>query len=415
MLTRPALLHVDRAIDKLLALAQPVREAETTPLADAVGRVTAHRISASCDLPPFDAAAMDGYAVRAAGHDNNRQKRFRVIGESLAGHPSSLAVAEATAVRVFTGAVLPQGADAVFLQEDAVVRHGQVSTATPVRPGDHVRTRGHDVAAGKLLCSSGTRLSPYQATRLAACGIDVVSVKRRARVAVASTGDELANPGEPLRAGEIFDSNRFALTALLRAKQTEIMDLGCLPDDRKAIRTALERASRQVDLIVTSGGVSVGNADFVKDVLEEIGTVEFWRVALKPGKPLAVGRIGDALVMGLPGNPVSAIITYLLFVAPAVDKLSGAEPGRPLTLPARINHPLRHVSGRREYMRGVLRTRSNEITVSTTGDQSSNRLATLAAANCLVVIDENTGNVAAGDLVTAIPLGAEADHIVSDR
>ena len=274
------LLDVDQAIAKLLALATPVAEAETVALGEAVGRVAAEPILAPCDLPPFDCSAMDGYAVCAAGRNNTRPKRFRVVGESLAGHPANCAVAADTAVRIFTGATVPEGADAVFLQEDATERRGAVTTAAPVRLGQHIRRRGHDIARGDVLCGAETRISAYHAAWLAACGIGSVLAKRRVRVAVASTGDELAPPGATLGPGQIYECNRFAVATLLRQKAVHVLDLECLPDDPVAIGDALADAAERADLIVTSGGVSVGDADFVTRVLAERGEVAFWRIAL---------------------------------------------------------------------------------------------------------------------------------------
>lgn len=409
------LLDVDAAVGRLRALLRPLAEreqasSEQVKLADACGRIVAEAIFAPVDLPPFDASAMDGYAVASAGLDHTADKNWQVIDESLAGHPARKAVSSTSAIRIFTGAVMPDGADAVVLQEDVVRRGDQVASAEPIRPAQHVRHRGHDVRSGGLLCATGRKLSVYDLSWLAACGIDLVRVRRQVRVAVFSTGDELADRGTPLEAGQIYDSNRFAVSTLLREKAATSIDLGCLPDDPSAIRNALLEAARVADLIVTSGGVSVGDADFVKDVVAEIGSIDFWRIALKPGKPLAVGRVGDAVFFGLPGNPVSTIVTYLLFVAPAVDLLAGAVVQSPFVLRAQIGHGVRHAVGRREYMRGLAVATKRGLAVTITGDQGSNRLATFANANCLVVIDENVGSLDAGDDVGVILLSGEAGH-----
>lgn len=402
------LMDVDVAVARLGELAQPVEETETVELADGVGRVLAEDVAAPVDLPPFDASAMDGYAVCSAGLGNG-PKRWRVVDESLAGHRAKQAVSAGTAIRIFTGAVLPEGADAVVLQED-VARDGEFAVSQEaVESGQNVRRRGHDVRRGSTLVRSGKRLAAYDLTWLAACGIERVRVRRCIRVAVFSTGDELVERGRPLRPGQIYDSNRFALAALLREKVATVTDFGVVPDNLPSIRETL-LAAADSDIVVTSGGVSVGDADYVKAAVEDVGSIDFWKIALKPGKPLAVGRIGNALFFGLPGNPVSTIITYLLFVAPAVDRLSGVLPLPLLQVPATLAHPVRHSRGRREYMRGTLRADAGCLRVATTGDQGSNRLATLAHANCLIVIDEASGDLSAGDGVQVIPLSAEASH-----
>ena len=409
------LLNVDVAIRRLHGLVRAVGEREEVDLADARGRIVAETVLAPVDLPPFDASAMDGYAVDGTGLGGGDRKTWRVVDASLAGHPAKKAVSTGTAIRVFTGAVMPQGANAVVLQEDVTGDSRTVSSQAPIRPRQHVRHRGHDVRRGEPLCASGTRLTAYRLSWLAACGIARIVVNRKVRVAVFSTGDELAEPGGPLGDGQIYDSNRFSVSMLLREKAANVIDFGRLPDDRGAIRRALHEASEAADVVVTSGGVSVGDADYVKDVVAEVGHVDFWRIALKPGKPLAVGRIRDALFFGLPGNPVSTIVTYLLFVAPAVDALGGTVPEPPLTLRARMAEGVRHALGRREYMRGTVRSTDDGLIVSITGDQGSNRLATFADANALVVIDENVGDLDAGDWVDVLLLTVDAGHPVPER
>ena len=380
---------------------------------DAIGRIAAESVAAPVDLPPFDASAMDGYAVDATGLNHRIEKRFDVIDESLAGRPAASGLsARRDAIRVFTGAAMPDGANAVVLQEDAVRRGATLITGAPIRRDQHVRHRGHDVQQGAELCCYGTRLSPFHLSWFAACGIEEVRVSRRIRVGVFSTGDELAERGTPLKAGQIYDSNRFALTSLLREKAVETFDLGCIPDDPDRIANSLDDASRNTDLLVTSGGVSVGDADYVKEAVDRIGRIEFWKIALKPGKPLAIGRVRNALFFGLPGNPVSAIVTYLLFVAPTIDRLGGHEPTPPLTLSATVNGRVRHSAGRREYLRGTLRSSDGQLVVTPTGDQGSNRLATFAEANCLVVVNEDKGDVEDGDPVDVILLPDEGAHLM---
>ena len=405
------MLNVDLAFRNLASQVRPVTEFEDVALSEATGRVAATDVAAPIDLPPFDASAMDGYAVRAAGLDCAGAKSFEVIDRSLAGKPATRALSRPqTAIRVFTGAVMPDGADAVVLQEDVTTAGTVAQTTVPVHTGQNVRHRGQDVRRGDALCPAGTRLTPYRVAWLAACGIERVRVARRIRVAVLSTGDELAEAGKPLKPGEIYDSNRLAILALMREKAVQAIDMGCLEDNPDIIREALLAASEHADVIVTSGGVSVGVADFVKSVVDEIGVIDFYKIALKPGKPLAVGAVGNALFFGLPGNPVSAIITYLLFVAPAIDLMGGQHVAPPLMLPAVIEGTIKHSRGRREYVRGTVMTRGNRVVAKATGDQGSNRLASFADANCLIIINEDVGNLPDGDTAPVILLPGEAAH-----
>ena len=405
-----ALLDVDQAWRQVVALAQPIADSEVVACAEAVGRVAAADVEAPIALPSFDASAMDGYAVAAGPPSADGAYRWRVVGRSAAGHPADRGVGEGEAIRIFTGAVLPAGADAVVLQEDVARAGDVIESRQPVRPEQHVRRRGNDVHKGGKLCAAGTSLTAYHLSWLAACGISRVSVTRRVRVAVLSTGDELAEVGERLAPGQVVDANRFALRLLLKEKPIQLRDLGRVPDQADAIRAALAEAAPDADLIVASGGVSVGEADFVRQALEASGSLDFWRIALKPGKPLAVGRIGDALFFGLPGNPVSTIVTYLLFVAPAIDALAGAPPKPPLAVPATLRSPVRHSPGRREYLRGVARLEAGGLAVAVDGDQGSNRLGTLAAANCLVIAGEERGDLAVGDSVQVLLLGGDRSH-----
>ena len=403
------MLNVDDALRKLGDLTSPVLDTEVIPLTESKGRVVASAIDAPMDLPPFDASAMDGYALHA--NDLNQDGELAVVGESRAGHVCQDPVAPGTAIRIFTGAPIPRGTSAVVIQED-VERHGdQIRFRASLEIGENIRSRGHDIAKTQLLAKGGDRLDAYKISWLAACGVTNVTAVRRIRVALFSTGDELIDPGTPLGPGQIYDANRTALRELVSERPVEVLDLGALPDNPQAINRALETAVETADVVVTSGGVSVGDADYVKDVVAQAGSLDFWKIALKPGKPLAVGRVGKALFFGLPGNPVSTIITYLLFVAPTIDRLCGMPDSTPYRLPAILQGTIEHHRGRREYVRGIFGTNGDRVTVSPTGDQSSNRLATFANANCLIVVPEQTDDIKAGSIVDIVLLPTDRSHI----
>ena len=403
------MLNVDDALRKLGDLTTPVLDTEVIPLIGSKGRVVASTIDAPMDLPPFDTSAMDGYAVHES--DLNQDRELAVIGESRAGHVYQNAAAPGTAIRIFTGAPIPRGTSAVVIQEDVERNGDQIRFRASLEIGENIRRRGHDIAKTQLLAKAGDRLDAYKISWLAACGVTNLTAVRRIRVALFSTGDELIDPGTPLGPGQIYDANRTALRELLSERPVEVLDLGALPDDPHAINRALETAAKAADVVVTSGGVSVGDADYVKDIVAQAGSLDFWKIALKPGKPLAVGRVGKALFFGLPGNPVSTIITYLLFVAPTIDRLCGMSDNTPYRLPAILQETIEHHQGRREYVRGVFRTNDDRVTVSPTGDQSSNRLATFANANCLIVVPEQTDDIKAGSVVDIVLLPTDRSHI----
>ena len=403
------MLNVDDALRKLGDLTSPVLDTEVIPLTESKGRVVASAIDAPMDLPPFDASAMDGYALHA--NDLNQDRELAVVGESRAGHVYQDPLAPGTTIRIFTGAPIPRGTSAVVIQEDVERNGDQISFRASLEIGENIRSRGHDIAKTQLLAKAGDRLDAYKISWLAACGVTNVTAVRRIRVALFSTGDELIDPGTPLGPGQIYDANRTALRELVSERPVEVLDLGALPDDPQAINRALETAAEAADVVVTSGGVSVGDADYVRDVVAQAGSLDFWKIALKPGKPLAVGRVGKALFFGLPGNPVSTIITYLLFVAPTIDRLCGMPDSTPYRLPAILQETIEHHQGRREYVRGVFDMNDDRVTVSPTGDQSSNRLATFANANCLIVVPEQTDDIKAGSIVDIVLLPTDRSHI----
>lgn len=381
-------------------------DAETLPCDRAIGRVVAAEVTAPISLPPFRASAMDGYALRSADTARINPRRLRVVGASSAGHPFPGEIPADACIRIFTGAAVPDGLDAVVLQEDCTREGDVVSIGVAVQPGDNIRPIGHDVLQNTPLFGPGTCIGPFEQAWLAACGVTEVRVWRRARVAIFSTGDELIEPGGAIGPGQIFDANRHALHALLGSPAIDLVDLGILPDRLADIESALATAARDYDAVVTTGGVSVGDADHVREVVDRIGQVRLWRLNLKPGKPLAYGRLGRAIFLGLPGNPVSTLVTTLLLARPALRKLCGGVPDSPLALPARLHGHIGHRPGREEYQRGKLTGAGEDPVVSVVGDQSSNRIGSFVQANCLIRIPKDAHDLTDGSRVTVLPFNA---------
>jgi len=396
-------LDLNEAREKILVSVQQLTDSESVTVDQACNRVAMQPARAHVSLPPFSCSAMDGYAVRCEDLGGSPPHIMKLVGESLAGHPYEGELAIGECVRIFTGAMLPTGLDCVAIQENCSVDGTEVRLLENVSCGANVRPTGHDILKGEPVVETGKVISAFDVGWLAACGITHVNVVRKIRVALFSTGDELADPGNELGRGQIYDANRYALTQLLNELPVEIVDLGILPDDPERIERAMLQAGDSCDVLLTSGGVSVGDADFVKDVIRKIGQLEIWRLNLKPGKPLAFGRIGDALFFGLPGNPVSTIVTFLLMVKPALLALSGAESHEPPSFTAILEQPIRHKPGREEYQRGRLRRIDEQTLVDVTGDQSSNRLATFSEADCLIKIPKTCGDLTVGSSVCVLP------------
>jgi molybdopterin molybdotransferase len=405
--TGPALLLAD-ALQRILAEVRPVVETETLPLREALDRVLADDVVSGIDVPSHTNSAMDGYALAGAALVNSGTARLDVIGVAAAGHPFTGVVGSGQCVRILTGASLPEGADTVVMQERVELDGSVALVAAGQKPGQHVRQAGEDIRAGDVALSAGTRLLAAELGMLASLGIADVSVRRRPRVAFFSTGDELRNAGEPLAEGQIYDSNRYTIHAMLSRLNVEALDFGIVRDEQAAVEHAFVEAAERADAIVTSGGVSVGDADYVTRVLERTGSVGFWKVAMKPGRPLAFGRVGDALFFGLPGNPISAMATFYQLARPALQALAGLpDPGEPLTVTAVAMSPFRKKPGRREFQRGVLsRDDVGRLVVRSTGRQGSGILSSMSAANCFIVLTEDAGPVAAGDEVNVQPFAA---------
>lgn len=338
----------------------PVAEAERVALHGARGRVVAQDVSAPVDLPPFDNSAVDGYAVRHADLQPDKETTLAVSGRLTAGARANLALKPGTAVRIFTGAAMPKGADTVFMQEDVTVEGDRVTVPKGLKPGANRRLAGEDVAAGATVLPSGTVLEAQHIALAAALGLTEIVVRRRLRVAIFSTGDEVVEPGSTRDGGGVYDSNRFLLSELLEQLGAIVTDLGILPDDPERLSSRLADAATGHDLIITSGGVSTGEADYVRLAVERIGSLVFWRVAIKPGRPVALGVIPaasghSAAFVGLPGNPVAVFVTFVRIVKPLLRRLSGARPDRLVPLPVRAAFAYKKKKDRREYVRVTLK------------------------------------------------------------
>jgi molybdopterin molybdotransferase len=389
------LLTIDEALARVLEQAHPL-PAEDVPVAAASGRFLAADAIARVDLPPFPSSAMDGYAVRAG----DTPGPLAVVAQSAAGRPAGVRLEAGQAIGISTGAVVPEGADAVVPVErtrsaDATVEVEQVAA------GENVRPRGRDVAAGAVVVPAGSACGPAQLGALAAVGLESVRCARRPRVSVLATGSELRRPGEPLGPGQIYESNTVMLAAQLRRAGAEVDVHDAVVDEPGATRDALERG-READVLLTSGGVSVGVHDLVRGLLTELGVVEvFWRVAVKPGKPIAFSTRGSTLVFGLPGNPVSSFVGFELFVRPALAALQGASEPRPAFLPGRLGVPLPRNAARDELVRA--RIEGGGVAQPLRG-QESHMIARAAHANALVLVPRGEGEVAAGSVVSWLPL-----------
>lgn len=398
---KPERLSVERARAQILSDVAPVKEVETLALRSALGRVLSRDIVSPIDVPGHTNAAVDGYALRAAELPANGDKSFRIVGTAWAGRPYRDAIAPGECVRVMTGAPMPTGTDVVVLLEQARADGELVSIGTDRDSARNVRAAGEDLKAGQLALAAGTRLTPAELGLIASLGIGEVSVHRRPRVAFFSTGDELRSLGEPLGDGKIYDSNRYTIFGMLSALGVDVVDLGVVRDERDAVEAACRRAMSTADALITSGGVSVGEADYVKQTIAALGTLSFWQVAMRPGRPFAYGRIGNAAFFGLPGNPVAVMVTFYQFVKPALRRLMGERaPSLPVTFRARSLSPLKTRLGRTEFIRGVVTQDANgELTVRSTGSQGSGILSSMSAANCFIVLPPECGDAEPGAMV----------------
>ncbi|WP_261817696.1 molybdopterin molybdotransferase MoeA [Vibrio gallicus] len=405
----PGLMPIEQAMPIILNQTPTVKETESLAIEDAIGRVLAQDVRSPINVPPFDNSAMDGYAVRIA--DLTASLTLPVIGKSFAGAPFDGQWPQGSCIRIMTGAQIPEGCDAIVMQEDVTPNGNDIQfniDIAALKPQQHIRPTGDDIQTGQLAIEKGNRLTARDLPMLASLGVAQVQVLRKPIVAVFSTGDELKPVGCELKAGEIYDSNRYGIRPLLDKFGCEVIDLGIIPDDEALLYEAFEKAKSIADVVVTSGGVSVGEADYTKDILEQQGEISFWKLAIKPGKPFAFGSLGNALFCGLPGNPVSAFVTAYVLVQPLIAKLSGESQWQEAPrLSAVSKSAFKKNPGRADYQRAIFTvTAQGQLEVESTGNQSSGAFRSMSIANCFAILERERGHVSIGETVQIQPFSA---------
>ena len=397
------LLAIDEVERLINARVSPVTETEMVALKDARGRVLDSDLVAPIDLPPFDNSAVDGYAVRHADL-GTQETRLAIADRLTAGRAAARAIGASEAIRIFTGAPMPAGADTVFMQEDVRVEGGAVIVPPGLKRGANRRLAGEDVPRGVLALAAGRRLQPQDLGMAAALGLRELLVRRRVRVAIFSTGDEVVEPGAPLPAAGLYDANRELLRGLLARLDAQVSDLGILRDDREKLSARLAEAAQGQDLVLTSGGVSTGEADYVKDAIGAAGSLVFWRVAIKPGRPVAMGVLRGTAFVGLPGNPVAVFVTFARVVRPLLLRLAGAAPEPLIALPVKAGFAYRKKKGRREYVRVLLtRLGDGNYEAHKHPQDGAGVISSLTATDGLVELDDDVTEIAKGETIGFLP------------
>lgn len=397
-------LSVEQARIRMCNSVNVIDGFERVAIRDGLNRILAEDVISPINVPPYDNSAMDGYALRAADVPADDEASFNVIGTSFAGTPFGGQIETGQTVRIMTGAKIPSGADCVIMQEQ-VQRKGDVITISAGhKQGQNVRYIGEDIKQGGPALTSGKKIGPAEIGLLASLGIPEVTVKRKLRIAFFSTGDELRAVGESLEDGQIYDSNRYTIYGMLSQLGVELIDMGVIPDDRTAIENAFTTAASLADAVITSGGVSVGEADYVKETLDKLGEINFWKISMKPGKPLAFGKVNDAVFIGLPGNPVSVMATFYQFALPTLRRMMGQRDTEATSFKVPCKSMLKKRPGRTDFQRGILSHNENgELVVDGSGMQASHILSGMSRANCFIILPAESANVEAGSMVDVQP------------
>jgi len=394
----PGLQSMEQALEQIISSCSRISGFEKVSIKNSISRILYTDIQASINVPPFRNSSMDGYALP---YPYDEQQPLRIVGTSWAGHPFHGTVKNNECVRIFTGAQLPDDCDSVIMQENVNAQDNEIQLNSLVSKHENIRNIGDDIQLGNTILNKGRVLKPVDLGLIASCGIADVSVYRKLRIAFFSTGDELVPIGSNLQAGQIYDSNRYTLHALIEELGAQAIDLGVIPDNADAVEEALIAASKNNDVIITTGGVSVGEADYIVDVLAQIGQVDLWKIAIKPGKPLAFGAINNCRFFGLPGNPVSTLVTFQQIVRPALEHMMGMnKPSALVQLQATALSTINKNPGRKEFQRGIVKTIDKQLVVEPSGGQGSHILSSLSKANCYIVLEADCAGIKEGEQVT---------------
>ncbi len=406
----PNALDIEEALTRILKSVVKKKNTELIPLKKTYGRVLAENIKSNQDIPNYKNSAMDGYAVNIGATNINNEYTFKCVGESFAGHPFNKNVKINEAVKVMTGGMVPKSCNAVVMKELVKNMNDKIVVNTSIFKNQNIRFPGEDIKKNNTVLLKGKLLDDVDLGILASLGRAEVLVYSKPTIGFFSTGDELVSINRLIKKSQVYDSNRYLLHGLLQKYPIKIKDFGVVRDKLKLVEKKLELASSKCDLLLTTGGVSVGDADFIKNALEKLGNVNFWKIAVKPGRPLAFGKIKKCFFFGLPGNPVSVVVTFNLFVIAAIRKLTGQKNSAPLRLTAKLESDIKKRKGRKEYKRGILTIKSGDLFVKSSGAQGSNILSSLKDANCYIELAEYIEKIKEGESVKVIPFALFSEH-----